>query len=70
MNIPDPWTDDDLRFLVAHYNHDMSAAMIGKHLKRTRNSIIGMANRCGMTLPDSAWADGADPITPTAREAA
>jgi len=62
--------DEELRFLATHYKIDLTATEIAAALCRSRNSIIGMANRCGMGLPNDAWADGADPVTNPVRRAA
>jgi hypothetical protein len=56
--VVDPWTswsDADIRFLRHHYRKPgWSARRIADELGRTRNEVIGKANRMGLTSPKRA----------------
>ncbi len=43
-----PWKSEEIEYLIAHWTVGVRAAAIGKHLGRTRMSIIGKADRMGL----------------------
>lgn len=49
------WSEKDDNYLRKFYGDpDHSASKIGRHLKRTRNAVIGRAQRLGLAKPNTA----------------
>lgn len=48
-----PWSDKEVAFLRKHYGERGAARRIAEKLGRTRNEVIGKANRTGLCRPHS-----------------
>ncbi len=49
-----PWKTEEVDYLIAQWKAGARGTEIGKHLGRTRNSVIGKADRMGLNRLDAA----------------
>ncbi len=51
MSVDNPWRQEEIDVLIAKYKAGAFASAIGKELGRSRNSILGKADRMGLKRP-------------------